>query len=281
MGNLKSKLIISFLILSLSSCNKFELKGFVSSYEQANFRFDQSMNWNDANGYTEINLPANTYAIHSMGDSHIGPTENLDLFFENSKVENAAAVVLVGDITTGNVEDYQVLVNHLPSKESLMYFALTGNHDLYFDGWKQFRELFGTSSYYFVVNTPAASDIFIGLETGGGTLGDKQLEWLKNLLNSKRANYRYCTVFTHNNLFRLRPTESTNPFAEEIQVLADLFARYKVNMVVNGHDHKRNTAVFGYTTYLIMDALLDSNKNASYLKITYSQQNMEYRFVEI
>jgi UDP-2,3-diacylglucosamine pyrophosphatase LpxH len=46
---------------------------------------------------------------------------------------------------------------------------------------------------------------------------------------------------------------------EEIHVLIDLFTRYNVNMVVNGHYHKRNTDILGNTTHIIMDALKDKN----------------------
>lgn len=281
MENLKTKILLPLLLLFLSSCYEFEMRGFITSYENANERFEQSDEWNQQNGFTEINTPENTYTIHAMGDSHVGSTENLDTFFKQGRNKNASAMVLVGDITTGHQNDYEVLEAHLPVKDSLMYFATAGNHDLYFDGWQNFYSIFGSSAYYFVVNTSSASDLFICLDTGGGTLGNKQLDWFKKLLETKRDNYRNCTVFTHNNLFRLRPTTSTNPMAEEIQVLIDLFTRHNVNMVVTAHDHKRNTAILGNTTHIIMDALQDSNDDASYLKLTVTETSIDHSFVEL
>jgi 3',5'-cyclic AMP phosphodiesterase CpdA len=216
-----------------------------------------------------------------MGDSHVGSTDNLDTFFKQAKDNNTTAVVLVGDITTGHQEDYEVFEAHLPDKDSLMYFATAGNHDLYFDGWQNFYSIFGSSAYYFVVNTPNASDLFICLDTGGGTLGNKQLDWFKKLLETSRNSYRHCTVFTHNNIFRMRATTSTNPMVEEIQVLVDLFTRHNLNMVVTAHDHKRNTDVLGNTTHIIMDALQDSNDDASYLKLSITEETIDYIFVEL
>lgn len=281
MGNIKFKVLFLFLLFTFASCDMFEVEGFFTSGVDVNKRFDQSIEWNNKNGYTELNIQQNDYVIYAMGDSHVGGTKNLDIFFKDALDKNALAAVMVGDITTGHEEDYQVLSEHLPLNNSLSYFAVAGNHDLFFDGWKYFYSLFGSSSYFFVVNTINASDLFICLDTGGGTLGNKQLEWFKELLETNRGNYRYCTVFTHNNIFRLRPTITTNPMVEEIRVLSDLFLRYNVNMVVTGHDHKQNVDIFGNTTHIIMDALEDTNKKASYLILSFNDKNIDYSFVAL
>ena len=279
MGNMKIKIMLPFSILILASCEKMEMRGFFTAYENVNERFEQSIEWNTQNAIPEIYISERTYTIYAMGDSHVGGTENLDTFFNNTQSEKVTAVVLIGDLTTGHEEDYNRFSEHLPLKDSLIYFPVVGNHDLYFDGWKHYNSIFGSSTYYFVVNTSDESDLFICLDSGGGTLGDKQLDWFKNLLETSRNNYRYCIVLTHNNLLRLRPTASTNPMVEEIQVLLDLFLRHNVNMVVTAHDHKRNTDILGNTTHIIMDALQDENDNASYLNILINEDNIEYSFV--
>jgi len=280
MGNWKVKVTLLILIVAFSSCEKFEIRGFFAAYENVNERFAQSMDWN-SNGYSEINIPQRSYTIHAMGDSHVGGTENLDRFLQDARDENVTAVVMVGDITTGNKDDYTEFSKHLPPMDSLQYFTIVGNHDLYFDGWKHFSSMFGTSSYFFVVNTPGEKDLFICLDTGGGTLGDKQYDWFKNLLETDRESFRYCVVFTHDNLLRLRPTTSTNPMVEEIEALLDLFTRYHVNMVVNGHDHKHNTDILGNTTHIIMDALQDVNDKATYLKLIINEERIDYSFVAL
>lgn len=278
MGNIKVNLVITFIIIGLSSCSKFELRGFYTSYEHVNQRFEQSIEWNNKHGYSEITIPQTTYTLHVMGDSHVGGTKNLVKFFQKALDENAAAVVMVGDITTGHKEDYDILSDHLPGKDSLLYFALAGNHDIYFDGWKSFYSLFGSSTYMFVVNTPDSSDLFICLDTSGGTLGGKQLDWLNTQLETHRKNHRHCTVFTHNNLLRLRPTTSTNPMVIEIHVLLDLFLKHNVNLVVSGHDHIQNSDRLGITTFITMDALQDSNHRASNLKLTINEENIRFSF---
>ena len=185
---------------------------------------------------------------------------------------------MIGDIVTGQKYDYDSLRNHLPT-DSTRYFMVAGNHDLFFDGWKTFYEYFGSSTYYFTVTTPADSDLFICLESGSGTLGADQLDWLKNILTTIRSQYRRCIVFSHVNLFREHRTSSTNVMTDEIRILLDLFAKNNVDMTFSGHDHRRSTEVFGNTTYVTLDALKDGFSEASYLQLKITNGTPEIQFV--
>ncbi len=282
MENRFKKIASLFLLVFIfSACDKFEMRGFVRSYESADQRFKQSMDWNFNHPYKEIAIPVDEYSIFTMADSHVGGTENLDIFLSAAITENAAATVMVGDLTTGNTRDYMTFQDHLPAQDSLPSFQIIGNHDLYFDGWKQFYSQFGSTTYLFTVATPQASDLFIGLDTGSGTLGSDQLEWLKNILEYERPHYRKCILFTHNNLFRIRHTTSTNPFVEEVHELMELCVKHEIDMVITGHDHERNEVTFGNTIHITMDALQDESKNAGYFKLTMLQGKIKYEFVDI
>jgi len=278
---MKKTILLLLLVFSFSSCDQFEMRGFVVAYEQVNERFDQSMDWNYDHPYAQLVVPADDYSIFSMGDSHVGGTENLDFLINEGISSGATAAVFVGDMTTGHIEDYDVFYSHLPEAGVLPYFPIVGNHDLYFDGWKKFQQLFGTTSYIFTVKTPEANDLFICLDSGSGTLGSKQLQWLKNLLKAERSEYRNCIIFTHNNLFRIKRTFSTNPFVEEIRELADLCVRYEIDMVVTGHDHQRNVVTLGNTVHITMDALQDIKEDATYLKLNINQGDLTYQFIPV
>ena len=249
------------------------------SYESADERFEQSMRWNYNNPAREIVIPDDHYSIYSMSDSHVGGTKNLDNFVSEAITDHAIAMVMAGDITTGHTDDYAVLREHIPQSDSIESFLIVGNHDLYFDGWKRFHTLFGSSTYKFTVSTPQATDLFLCLDTGSGTLGSEQLDWLKNILLMERASYRHCILFTHNNLFRNRHTGSTNPLVEEVHVLLDITLRYSVDMVVTGHDHKKNVEIFGNTTHISMDALQDDYDNAGYLKLVIDRNELNFEFI--
>lgn len=279
MQNLIIKTICLFACVVFSSCEKIDLRSALVSYENVNERFNQSMEWNARKGYQKIITADNEYKIMVMADSHIGSTENYNLFIEHALQEKSLAVVMNGDITTGRSEDYKTLSDILPDKNDMESFLTVGNHDLYFNGWKEFYARFGASVYYFIIKTPLASDLFICLDTGSGTLGEKQMKWLTKLLASERKKYRHCVVFTHVNFFRTRHTGSTNPPVEELHVIMDLFLTYQVNLLITGHDHEKSVEVLGNTTYITMDALLDGFSQAGCLKLHVKNQGVDYSFI--
>lgn len=269
------------LCLSFSACDKFEARGFLVSYESADERFNSSMGWNNAHPFKEIHVPADDYSIYVMGDSHVGGTNNLDFFLDKAGKMNATAVVMVGDLTNGHTADYDKILQNLPGQDSLLTFGITGNHDLFFGGWESFYSLFGSSTYFFTVKTPQSSDLYICLESGGGTLGTNQLEWLKNTLQTERSKFRHCVLFTHINFFRERHTISTNPPVEELLGIMELNIENQVDMVIAGHDHERNVVKFGNTTYITLDALEDGLQNSGYLILSCNQDNLNYEFINI
>ena len=273
------KYLIFFLMTGLlTSCYDVDYTGFFMRSEKANQRFTESMEWNALNPYRQIVTDSDDYLLLVMGDSHVGGTKNLLHFFDIARDLEPEALVMAGDLVTGREEDYQLFYDALPDREEVLWFPVVGNHDLYFDGWTHFYDLFGASVYLFTIKTPNATDLMIVLDTGSGTLGSKQLEWLSGKLDNIRDDYRYCMLFTHNNLFRDPPTWSTNPPVEELHVLMDLFLRHSVDFFIAGHDHRRNETHFGNTTYLLVDALKDGLSNAGYLMLNVTDASVDYRF---
>jgi len=276
------KYTLVLLVTFFYGCSfTLDFGGFFFPGDLVDSRFVQSDQWNQTNPFKNLIVSSENYQLIVAADSHIGPEVNFKKFLiQASKPENTAFVI-VGDIVIGHKEDYLILKNNLPDFNQVHYFLIAGNHDLYFDGWKTFFADFGSSTYYFTVQTPTKNDIYICLDSGSGTLGGKQLLWLKNVLSTKRDNYHNCVVFSHVNFFRNRHTGSTNLLVEELYVLMDLFDRYKVNMVISGHDHVRFVNNFGFTTYITTDGLLDSNTNASFLKLKVDSENLNYEFVNL
>jgi predicted phosphodiesterase len=259
--------------LMISSCTKTD-----DNADTANQRFLQSMQWNNSHSYKEISVSDDNYFMLAAGDIHVGGTKNLDSIFKVGVTTKASAIVMAGDLTTGQSADYAEFEKHLPGNDIMPTFLIAGNHDLFHQGWSDFRNRFGSSSYLFTVKTPIATDLYICLETGGGTLGDKQLDWLRNILETERSDYRHCVVFTHNNFFRTRHTDSTNPPVEELEVLLQLFTLHKVEMVITGHDHMKDLVEFCNTKYIIMDALKDGVSNAGYFRIGVENGKIMYEF---
>jgi predicted phosphodiesterase len=282
MENRFKYIAISILIgVVFIACDKFEFRGFFISYESANERFHQSMSWNSEHPYKKIIVPVDNYTLFVMGDSHVGGTNNLDIFVNEAQRANAAAIVLIGDLTTGHADDFIRLQQHLPDQDIMYSFPILGNHDLYFDGWTQFRALFGTSTYLFSVNTPQATDLYLCLDSGSGTFGSDQLDWLNYFLESERSDYRRCVLFTHNNFFRFEFSPTANPLIEELYVLLELTLVHDIDMVVTGHDHDQSMDVLGNTTYITTGALKDNFSDAGYLKLIIDQGEIAYEFVNL
>ena len=253
----------------------------ISPGEPVDKRFTESMNWNMTHPSTEIIVKSDDYTILTMADIHVGTAINLDKFRTIARTEKPAAVIIDGDLTGGLPENYVDFENHFPKDDSLKSFYVAGNHDLWHNGWEEFYSRFGSSSYFFTVKTPVGSDLYICIDTGGGTLGELQTEWLTKILQSIRPAFRRCIVITHINLFRPRKTESTNLVEEELCFLMDLFTKNKVDMVITGHDHVSDAQVFGVTTYIQVDALEDGLSNAGYMNMSVIKGKIGYKFVSI
>ena len=280
---MESRKLIGLLILPLLTSCAYDLdfRGVLTTEVPVNDRFEISREWTAMNGEEdEIPVGGNGYHVLIGGDSHVGGTDNLSSLIARGIEGGAAFISIAGDLTTGREEDYEICAQELASAGDLPVFTVPGNHDLYFGGWESFYAYFGASSYTVSVRNADTSDLFIFLDTGGGTLGSDQLNWLQELLKEKRGNYRHAIVITHVNFIRNRFTGSTNPLNQELLVLYDLFARYNIQFVIQGHDHKRYIEQFGNTVYITLDAMFDGYKDASYLELRIDGENLEYSFTE-
>ncbi|MEA4984984.1 3',5'-cyclic adenosine monophosphate phosphodiesterase CpdA [bioreactor metagenome] len=279
---IKQRIHLLLISVLLSSCiGDTDLTGFIRSTDRIEDRFKASMEWNTSNPFKTITVASEAYNLLLASDVHVGETENYQKFLQQGIQNDIEALIFVGDFVTGKEKDYEKFNDLLPDYETKPRFLLTGNHELYFDGWKHFQRLYGTSIYYFTVQTPSVRDLYICLDSGSGTLGKSQLAWLKNLLQQGRNLYNQCVIFTHVNFFRDRHTLSTNPLVNELLVLLDLFEKYRVNLVVMGHDHVRAENQLGNTTYLTLDGLEDEIPNASYLLLKKEISGITYQFIGV
>jgi len=284
MGYQKKAGHIIFLatLLFIQSCSDdVDLTGFLYTQERSNERFENSLEWNLLHPEKNIIVNSENYTFLVAGDSHCGPTANLDNFLEKSHTPEISFSIIAGDVTSGLENDYDTVYSHLTELATLPYFLALGNHDLFFHGWLLFYKLFGSSVYTFTVTTLSGKDLFICLDTGTATLGSKQMQWLTDILENRRDNYRTCVIFTHVNFFREHRVQSTTLLVEEVYALLDLFADYDVDLVIMGHDHTRAVENFGITRYITLDALEDELDHASYLNISNQKGILSYKFIRM
>lgn len=273
--------LLIFCGLLYSACGKLDPEGFIHSSYPVNERVKQSLELNSTIKSREVIVAGNEYSLLVAGDSHVGGTKNLFKFLSAANTPGISGMVMVGDLTTGHAEDYDSFKRALDFNNSGPAFMIPGNHDLFFEGWKSFFYYFGSSVYSFRVITPDTSDLYICLDSGSGTHGWRQIEWLENLLAGERGKNRYCIIFTHVNFFREHRTTSTNPLVDELRTILGLCYNYSVNMVITGHDHRRSADKLGGTTFVTLDALEDGFSDASYLRLNIREAGPEYIFEDI
>lgn len=285
--DMKRFLIIAVLFSGLTACDRYYFRGMIAPEgETANQRFEQSMEYNAIHGNESVKAGSDNYLLYVFSDTHIdGSTNNLDRFVNAylSDIQASPFLLCLGDLENGK-GGFGTFTSHTApiADAGRRLFLTAGNHDLYFGRWKDFRSNFNASTYWFEVVAPSAKDLYISLESGGGTLGTSQRAWLENILEEKSGAYRNIIVFTHTHFFMKDFSQGhTSNFAlEETYDLADLFSRYGVDLVISGHDHYREDTLFKGVEFLVLDCLEDNADNASYATLSIGD-NIKVNFIDI
>ncbi|GHV33887.1 hypothetical protein FACS1894178_0300 [Bacteroidia bacterium] len=269
------------LCILLTSCNKWDIGGFFAqSGKNVDGRFEESIAYNESHSQVVIPVPTDEYIFYAFGDTHIEETTtNLTKLMKLARNDsNTAFIFFLGDFIniTGAFDRVKTAIEFHQEEQQYNKTLLTtvGNHDLYFNQWKDYAKLFGTSTYTFELETPNFNDLYIVLDSGSGTLGAKQLKWLKKVLKEQRETHRRCIICSHTNMFKTDNSQTTsgNYALDETNELSSLFADYHVDMYLNGHDHFFGTDKFRKVTYLTAHSMQDYINNPAYLILTVGEQ---------
>lgn len=285
-------LILALGLLMASSCNRLDIPGMIINRSDTEQRVADWLDWNEQNGMPVINNVPDNYTFYSCSDSHINDDNSRLAKYITIERNDPEAVfsIIAGDLANESGEgpfilaDSAMMFDPLTQAENDPCFPIIGNHDVYFDCAKFYKQHFHTSTYTVTVNTVSGlKDLFIFLDSGNGTHGRRQLDWLEEQL-SHRTEYRYCFVISHNWLFRTTYNYTTTPAAnlpeDEQYAFMDLMSRNAVDMVIMGHFHYRDVKTFAGVKYVMTDNLNDGKTEPSYLvvgcadKVTY-----EYRLL--
>lgn len=278
------KNIISILIVAVitGSCNQVDFKGLIMpTGDGVEKRFEQSrqMNPDLHAGAVEVDR---TYLLYVCADPHINRTSvNLNYFNDALRNDGKASFgIILGDCTEvrHNFQAYMNALAYDPDKHLYDYdlYHLAGNHDLYFNGWEEYKEIVGPSVYWFEAVFPGGKDLYIGLDTASGTLGRKQAGWLRSLISEYRHEYRHAIILTHTNFFYTDNSQSGsgNMPVEEVYSLIDFFGKHDISLVLQGHDHYREDLTYDDVRYLVLGTIRDESEYPEYLKIEVSSDGI-------
>ncbi|MBR3565379.1 MAG: metallophosphoesterase [Paludibacteraceae bacterium] len=277
---MKNKILILSLIL-LTSCNgNYDIAGmFYGQSPRSDERFENSMTYNNSHGYPTIHTLSDTYKVYYGTDMHVDSTwHNTTQWVTLLRNDTDCPFgIILGDIINAknnfNNFDSALVFNPQTQKKDKPMFATVGNHDLYYGQWNDYLERWHTSTYYITVNTPNFKDLFICMDSGDGTWGRKQFDWLKDVLkNAQSQNFRHITIFTHTHIFKRDGSQghTSNYALEETYETLDLLSEYNVKWCVSGHCHNRDITDFKKTKYIIVDALEEHYPQPGYMIATFS-----------
>ena len=286
------KFIYSILIL-LALCSCDSVNNFLPNYDVVGMvygqsprndtRFEQSMAYNESHPYLTINVSTDEYKVYFSTDMHVDSTwRNLTKWSTLAQSDtDCEFAIILGDVINAMNNYDHFLAGLAPLTKP--YFVTVGNHDLYYGQWEQFQKIFGTSVYYFIAQTPKYKDLYMCLDSGDGTLGRKQMSWMKSELEkASKAGYRHIIVFTHTHIFKRDSSQGHigNYALEETYEITDALSKYGVDWYVSGHAHSRNITDFKNVKYIIVDTLQDPVEEAAYMVATIGRE-MQYQFIRI
>ena len=276
------RLFIILIGLSVSSCNKLDIRGlFMPTGDVADSRFEQSAQMNEGLRAAVMETHE-SYVFYVATDPHIDQTnENLTRFNDELRNDTDASFgVILGDCIDirDNLPRYLETLSYFPERHACdpHIFHILGNHDVFFNGWDDFKELVGPSVYWFEAAFPGGKDLYISLDTASGTLGKKQNEWFRAFLEKNRIRYRHCIIFTHTNFFYTdnSQTSSGNMPIEESLSLIDFLSRCNVSLVLQGHDHYREELIFRNVIYTVVGAITDKSRSPEYLRVEVGPEGL-------
>lgn len=265
------------VMLAFVGCDENSAALFRSTAPSVDERFILSMQYNDVNGYVTIQTHDDEYNVYVCTDTHVATVNTkFQAFIQRYREDRMCPVAIcLGDLVEADhsywwfVDAFKHIKTN-PSKPDTMFVTI-GNHDVFYNQWHDYTQYWPTSTYYFVVETNGknrAKDLFICLDTAQGTLGKKQLGWLKWILEwGDTQDFRHVFVYSHINIFRRDNTyaDISTVSLEETYELMSLFTKYKVKQFWAGHDHSREEFTHGNVKYIIVDSMKEEDEKPAYM----------------
>jgi Predicted phosphohydrolases len=202
-------------------------------------------------------LPAGTaFSFIVASDLHfdgsLPDATTLESFASLAKDSGADFAIFAGDLADkGRESEYRLFsafadslksgaASHLGEGASLPWFAAVGNHDLYNSGWSYFAKYAGRSTERF----SAGSTRFFLVDSGSGTLGERQIEELGSAMGADASPK---IVISH---YPVRGSPSYSYFkltnTRERAALLSLFNEDSVKLLICGHWHSPESSDCGF-----------------------------------
>lgn len=204
----------------------------------------------------EIHAANGVYSFVILTDLHFGKSKahrGEDLFFQSiqNSSEKPQFVIVLGDIAdhgkSGEFAEFIRFIKRLP--DTIPYYGIPGNHDLYNSGWSSYKNTIAPySSFYRFKTSIMSADgekkrSWYFLDTANGTLGVTQFNILQKVMQED-SDKKF--VFSH---YGMHGGSDVYYFVlsntlERIS-LTDLYAKNNVQAFFAGHWHPGSYLDYG------------------------------------
>jgi len=278
------------------------LSGFIYTYSDPDQRFEESMTmaYDDPDGMSLLGTAVDTTAakyqflvfsdIQGQTTDLLQLKEVLDEYRDSptNDINNDGLFDLflfdLGDSSEhGYLEEYTTYKNMMDAT-GVPWFQTLGNHDLYNDGWKQYRQVLGKTVFTFEVGTKGetGSMFLISLDTANSSLGMLQMDWLEETLKRESGLWDHIIVLTHSQFFAdpiLTVVQFTD--TEEIYKLTYLFKTYGVDIFFAGHTHVWNYRTLNDVEYVTIPPLEKAFSEDAIVRVTVDGSNLSWEKIII
>ncbi len=156
-------------------------------------------------------------------------------------------IIQTGDaVAHADSGHYRLFLNELAQVGlAVPLFVVPGNHDTKKDHENLFGTYFGSREFWFEYGNA----LFIVADTSRGGWNDEKSEWLRQVLESRRAGNRHAFLFMHQ-----LPMERGR-YEDRIECtdvrLRKLIEAYNVDYVFSGHRHEYSREKWHATTFIL------------------------------
>jgi predicted phosphodiesterase len=212
------------------------------------------------------------YSFLVVSDPHISDEASMKVFEKlKDRIIEAQFVVVTGDVTqNGSIPELELFIA-AAQKFGVPCYPVIGNHDIYTDQGKPWREYIG-STVYRIDSSLSHTTLFL-LDNANASFGNDQLEWLETEMKTAGKN---TFVFCHDNFF----VEASPPDVEQI---TDIRERGRImallqgycDMMFMGHLHKRIIREYGDVTYMVLE---NYSTTETWCRVRVTKEGISWEF---
>lgn len=262
-------ILMIFSLIVLSSCEIVDVSGLIHSGD-VDDRFTENVLLPEK---SNLSISELAFSFIVIADAHVNHASQANLAaLQDKLIDSDKFILICGDIAQcGYREDYEAFCNYL-NQTGLPYYTAIGNHDLYFGGWNNYKQVLGRSCY----SITAGPVRIISMDSANGTLGRKQKEWLESVLKSKTEPL--CCVMTHFEFFSTGLGEKQQyTDIEEVYYLMHLFETTRVNYVFMGHSHEADYRKINNVNYLTLSDFIAEGGRKFFIRVNVDHGSITYQ----